>query len=190
MRDLSRNFIQYWSFVKTDFNEQKVARVIGVSSIKIKEEKIKRAKTHSPEVMEKQKMDKKFKFKSEMGPKRANTDLFKGLKKEDFSNSSRPEKFNKSQSPQRKDDLAIIEEDRSVVNSRRESKNIVPTVILDIPKSKSEKVPRTHPIFRSMQHTAKAELEQLIFKVKKEVAEEAEILIQEEYVKFIQKRFG
>lgn len=34
VKDLSRNFIQYWSFIKTDFSKQKEARVIGVSMLK------------------------------------------------------------------------------------------------------------------------------------------------------------
>lgn len=41
-RDMGRNFIQYWSFIKNDFANQKEARDIGVSHLKEQQRKLSR----------------------------------------------------------------------------------------------------------------------------------------------------
>ena len=48
IKDLSRNFVQYWSFVKTDYSKSKEARVIGVSNLRKNQEEYKRNNTESP----------------------------------------------------------------------------------------------------------------------------------------------
>lgn len=156
VKDLSRNFIQYWSFVKSEFRQQKETRLIGDSKIKQQQADLRRANTQSPLNRKKPKSGAPFKFKSEFKV-RNNTGVDEA--------SIKPLNQNATKKKAIADDLSIIEEDSLLGGQRRTSKAVV---LEDDEGLKHQPVRAEEWRFRSFQHTAKAELDLLIFKVKNE----------------------
>lgn len=74
IKDMSRSFIQYWSFMHSDFTKQKTAQVIGVSKLKQTEKEIQRKQTQDAKTVLKKNDGKFFSdFASEKRPKKNNS---------------------------------------------------------------------------------------------------------------------
>ena len=74
IKDMSRSFIQYWSFMHSDFAQQKTAQVIGVSKLKQTEKEIQRKQTQDAQTVLKKNEGKFFSdFASEKRQKKNNS---------------------------------------------------------------------------------------------------------------------
>lgn len=88
VKDLNRNFIQYWSFIKNDFATQKEFRQLGVSSTKENKKKLLRQKSNEDFRIG----TKKYMPKSSLVPKTSNRNLFETSLDEDDSTMTKHER--------------------------------------------------------------------------------------------------
>lgn len=86
-KDMGRNFIQYWSFIKNEFASQKEARVIGISHMK-EQKRLTRKNSEAA----KPGTTKKYQPKSSLTPAMASRNLFEDPFLDDNSTLTKAQK--------------------------------------------------------------------------------------------------
>ena len=144
IKDMSRSFIQYWSFMHSDFASQKTAQVIVVSKLKQTEKEIQRKVTQDAQTVLK-KNDGKF--------------------SSDFLAGKRTKKNNSSFGPDQDDSTPIMD---------RKTLAPSPSPLTTSQEPKDDSFKKRKRMFQSVQCSAKAEMQDLIKNLKSFHGEEEE----------------
>lgn len=113
VKDMSRNFVQYWSFIKNDFATQKESRQIGVSNTIETKKQLLRQKSNEEITIG----AKKYMPKSSLVPQTTSKNLFGEISLDDDSTMTKHQK-----------NLMAIAEVDETLEARRNTKRIFKSV--------------------------------------------------------------